>query len=63
MNDTIPSRLCSLKYVTVNHVAMKAVSLGKGTLLDKICLQTHTYCTTGLSIPGHEVEGCNICRW
>ena len=40
MNDSIPSRLCSLKYVTVNQVAMKAVSLGKGALLAKIDIKS-----------------------
>ena len=36
VNDSIDSRLCSLEYITVEQVAKKAFSLGKGSLIAKI---------------------------
>ena len=36
VNDAINPQLCSLKYITVEQVAKKAFSLGKGSLIAKI---------------------------
>ena len=36
VNDAINPKLCSLKYITVEQVAKKAFSLGKGSLIAKI---------------------------
>ena len=36
VNDTIDPALCSLKYISVEQVAERAVMLGKGSLIAKI---------------------------
>ena len=36
INDAIDPSLCSLKYITVDQVARKALQLGKGALITKI---------------------------
>ena len=40
MNDEIDPRLCSLKYVTVDQVAKKAMQLGVGSLIAKIDIKS-----------------------
>ena len=40
VNDAIDPRLCSLKYVTVDQVAKKAMQLGTGSLIAKIDIKS-----------------------
>ena len=40
VNDAIDPRLCSLKYVTVDQVAKKAMQLGVGSLIAKIDIKS-----------------------
>ena len=40
VNDAIDPSLCSLKYVTVNHVASRGMQLGKGALIAKIDIKS-----------------------
>ena len=40
VNDAIDPALCSLSYITVDQVAQKALSLGKGALIAKIDIKS-----------------------
>ena len=40
VNDAIDSLLCSMSYITVDQVAARAMSLGKGALIAKIDIKS-----------------------
>ena len=40
VNDAIDPDLCSLKYVTVDYIARKAIQLGKGSPIAKIDIKS-----------------------
>jgi len=48
VNDAIDTSLCSLKYITVEQVAKKAVLLGRGSLIAKIDIKA-AYCLIPVS--------------
>jgi len=59
MNDAIDPALCSLRYITVDQVARKAISLGKGGLIVKIDIKAAYHL---IPVSPNVVEQCSIHR-
>jgi len=53
VNTTIDTKLCSLKYITVEEVAKQAVALGRGSLITKIDIKS-AYCLVPVAPRDHQ---------
>ena len=53
VNDAIDPQLCSMSYITVDQVAMRALSLGKGALIAKTDIKSAYRLVPGPQVAGY----------